>query len=109
MRKVRLTEETRKNILNDLLKRSPNHYGDYAAVVQEIVEAVANRGDEAVFAYTEQFDHVTLTGDTVQVTEEEVEAAYREIQPELLTVIRKALKNIRDYHEKQRRVYAGDR
>ncbi len=102
MRKVRLTEETRKNILNDLLKRSPNHYGDYAAVVQEIVEAVANRGDEAVFAYTEQFDHVTLTGDTVQVTEEEVEAAYREIQPELLTVIRKALKNIRDYHEKQK-------
>lgn len=103
MRKVRLTEETKKNILDDLLKRSPNHYGSYAETVQEIVDQVAKNGDSAVFAYTEQFDHAHLTPDTVQVTKAEIEAAYREVSPELLEVIRKSLVNIREYHEKQKR------
>lgn len=102
MRKVRLTEETKKNILSDLLKRSPNHYASYAETVQEIVDQVAKNGDAAVFGYTEQFDHAHLTPDTIKVKEEEVAAAYREVSPELLEVIRKSLANIRDYHEKQK-------
>lgn len=102
MRQVRLTEETRKNILNDLLKRSPNHYGSYVETVQKIVDDVAAKGDEAVFAYTEQFDHAHITADTVQVTRAEIDAAYAEIAPELLEVIRKSLVNIREYHEKQK-------
>ena len=102
MRKVRLTEETKKNILSDLLKRSPNHYASYAETVQEIVDQVAKNGDAAVFGYTEQFDHAHLTPDTIKVTKEEVAAAYREVSPELLEVIRKSLANIRDYHKKQK-------
>lgn len=102
MRKVKLTEETKKNILSDLLKRSPNNYGDYAQTVQAIVDDVAKNGDSAVLAYTEKFDHAKLTPDTMQVTKEEIEAAYNEIPAELLQVIRKALVNIREYHEKQR-------
>lgn len=102
MRKVKLTEETKKNILSDLLKRSPNNYGDYAQTVQAIVDDVAKNGDSAVLAYTEKFDHAKLTPDTMQVTKEEIEAAYNEIPAELLQVIRKALVNIREYHEKQK-------
>lgn len=102
MRKVKLTEETKKNILNDLLKRSPNNYGSYVEVVQEIVDNVAKNGDDAVLAYTEKFDHAKLTADTMQVTQVEIDAAYAEVEPELLEVIRKALVNIRNYHEKQK-------
>lgn len=102
MRKVKLTEETKKNILNDLLKRSPNNYGSYVEVVQEIVDNVANNGDDAVLAYTEKFDHAKLTPDTMQVTQAEIDVAYAEIEPGLLEVIRKALVNIREYHEKQK-------
>lgn len=102
MRWVALTEETKKNILSDLLKRSPNHYGSYVETVQQIVDNVAKNGDEAVFAYTEQFDHAKLTADTVQVMQSEIDAAYQEIAPELLEVIRKSLVNIREYHEKQK-------
>ncbi len=102
MRKVTLTEETKKNILNDLLKRSPNNYGSYVETVQAIVDNVAKNGDEAVLEYTEKFDHAKLTAETMQVTKEEIEAAYAEIEPSLLEVIRKALVNIREYHEKQK-------
>lgn len=102
MRQVKLTEETKRNILNDLLKRSPNHYGDYVNTVQGIVDDVAKRGDEAVFEYTKKFDHASLTGDTIKVTKAEIDEAYQEINPELLEVIKKALVNIRDYHEKQK-------
>lgn len=102
MRKVKLTEETKKNILNDLLKRSPNNYGNYAETVQAIVDDVAKNGDQAVLAYTEKFDHAVLAPETMQVTKEEIEAAYREVPADLLNVIRKALVNIREYHEKQK-------
>lgn len=102
MRKVKLTEETKQNLLNDLLKRSPNNYGSYVETVQAIVDDVAKNGDKAVFAYTEKFDHAHITADTIQVTQEEIEAAYQEVDAELLAVIRKALVNIRTYHEKQR-------
>lgn len=102
MRKVKLTEETKRNLLNDLLKRSPNNYGSYAETVQAIVEDVAKNGDRAVFAYTEKFDHAHMTADTIQVTQEEIKRAYDSVSPELLEVIRKALVNIRTYHEKQR-------
>ncbi|MDE7367378.1 MAG: histidinol dehydrogenase [Lachnospiraceae bacterium] len=102
MRQVRLTEETKKNILSDLLKRSPNHYGSYVETVQGIVDDVAKNGDQAVLAYTEKFDHARLTADTLLVTQKEIDAAYQEISPELLEVIRKSLVNIREYHEKQK-------
>ena len=103
MRIVTLTGETRKDILENLLKRSPDSYGEYERRVADIVAQVKERGDEALFDYTARFDGVKLSRETVPVTEAEVEEAYRRVDPSLLQVIRKALVNIRSYHEKQRR------
>lgn len=103
MRIVKLTEETRKDILENLLKRSPNNYGEFEGSVAKIVSAVKEKGDEALFDYTARFDGVALNAETVLVTEEEIREAYGQVEPALLEVIRKALVNIRSYHEKQRR------
>ena len=103
MRIIKLTEETRQDLLSSLLKRSPNQYTAYEDTVAEIVENVRRKKDEALLAYTEKFDHITLTPQTMQVTEEEIEEAYRQADPKLIAVIRKALVNIRSYHEKQKR------
>ena len=103
MRIVKLTEETRKDLLSTLLKRSPNQYAQYEGTVAQIVDDIREKGDEALFAYTEKFDHILLDPESVKVTEEEIEEAYRAVDPALLDVIRKALVNIRTYHEKQRR------
>ncbi|MCI6858795.1 MAG: histidinol dehydrogenase [Eubacterium sp.] len=103
MKVLKVTKENTKNILNDLLKRSPNHYDEYAGVVQGILDDVREKGDEALFFYTEKFDHCQLTKETVQVTQEEIKAAYDKVDDSLLTVIRKALVNIRAYHEKQKK------
>ena len=102
MKIVSLTEETRKDILEKLLKRSPNQYGTFEAAVGEIVAAVKEKGDQALFAYTEKFDHARLDKTTVQVTEEEIREAYTLVDEKLTEVIRKALVNIRDYHERQK-------
>ena len=100
---VKLTEETRKNILENLLKRSPNSYKEFEGRVSDIVAAVKEKGDEALFEYTARFDQVQISSDTIRVTEEEIEEAYQNVDKDLLEVIRKALVNIRAYHEKQRR------
>lgn len=102
MKIVSLTEETKKNILEDLLKRSPNSYGQYEAVVNEVVENVRANGDKALFAYTEKFDKARIDASNVLVTPEEIKEAYDMVDASLLEVIRKALVNIREYHEKQK-------
>lgn len=103
MRTIRLTEETKKNLLQDLLKRSPASYGEYEGRVAAIVNEVREKGDEAVFAFTEKFDRAKIDGGNIRVTKEELEEAYSQVDPGLVEVIRKALVNIRGYHEKQRR------
>lgn len=102
MRTLKIDKETTKNILSDLLKRSPNHYEAYAGQVQAILDEVKEKGDEALFAYTEKFDGCRLTRETIQVTEEEIAVAYTKVEDSLVKVIRKALVNIREYHEKQK-------
>ena len=102
MRVVKIDKQTTENILSDLLKRSPNQYDSYADSVQEILDAVKAKGDEALFGYTEKFDGCRLTPETLQVTEEEIAAAYEKVGDELVGVIRKSLANIREYHEKQK-------
>lgn len=102
MRIVNLTEETRKNILKDLLKRSPSNFGSYADTVEKIVNDVRDRGDEALFGYTKQFDKADINAGNVLVTKEEIEYAYTQVDKKLIEVIRKAKENIRTYHEKQR-------
>ena len=102
MRILSLTRETKDHLLEDLLKRSPNSYPEYESRVAEIIERVRAEGDAAVFAYTRQFDGAELTPGTVRVTEEEIARACEQVDPKLLEVMGKALKNIRAYHEKQR-------
>lgn len=102
MRTLKLTRETISRILTDLLKRSPNNYTQYESSVNEIIANVRENRDKAVFEYTEKFDGARLDGSNVQVTKEEIDRAYEEVQPELLEVIRKSKENIRVYHEKQK-------
>ena len=103
MRVITLDENSKKNLLDELLKRSPNHYGEYADRVNAILEDVKENGDKALFAYTERFDGAKINAESIRVTKEEIEEAYRLVDPALLEVIRKALVNIRSYHEKQKR------
>lgn len=103
MRTIKLTKETKQNLLRDLLKRSPASYGEYEGKVADIVNAVREKGDAAVFEFTERFDKAKLTTESIRVTEDELQEAYAQVSPELLEVIRKALINIRSYHEKQKR------
>ncbi len=102
MRILTLNEETKTDILENLLKRSPNSYGEFEGRVNAIIEEVRAKKDEALFAYTEKFDGVKLDASNVLVTDEEIEEAYSLVDEKLLEVIRKALVNIRDYHAKQR-------
>ena len=102
MKSLKVNKENTKNILNDLLKRSPNNYDAYAGKVQVILDDVKEKGDEALFGYTEKCDQCHLTADTVQVTKEEIQAAYEKVDDSLVDIIRKALVNIRTYHEKQK-------
>ena len=103
MRTIALTEETRKNVLENLLKRSPSSYGKFEDAVAEIVENVRNNKDAAVFEYTKRFDGADINAGNIKVTKEEIDEAYEQVDPSLLDVIRKALVNIREYHEKQKK------
>lgn len=102
MRTVTLTKETTKDILENLLKRSPNQYGSYETAVREILAKIQEEGDGALFAYTKKFDRAEITEQNVRVTDEEIREAYETVDPALVDVIRKSLVNIRNYHEKQK-------
>ena len=102
MRILKLTKETQNNILENLLKRSPNSYGEFESRVNDIIQNVREKRDEAIFEYTLKFDGATIDQDNIRVTEEEIKEAYEQVDPKLLDVIRKALVNIRDYHTKQK-------
>ena len=92
MRIVTLDETTKTNILSDLLKRDPNNYDSYAGTVQEIVDTVKEKKDEAVFAYTKKFDGADICADNIRVTDEEIKEAMAQVEPGLLDVMKKAMK-----------------
>ena len=102
MRTVTLTKESTKDILENLLKRSPSSYGKYEMAVAQILDKVKQEKDQALFGYTKEFDKADITAENIKVTEEEIKEAYEQVDPSLLAVISKALVNIRTYHEKQR-------
>lgn len=102
MRKVILSEDTKKDILENLLKRSPNSYGKFEASVAAILADVKEKGDEAVFDYTKRFDGADINAGNIVVTKEEIDEAYSLVDKQLVEVIRKALVNIREYHAKQK-------
>ena len=102
MRILKLTSESKKNILENLLKRSPNSYGEYESAVNDILSNVKTDGDKALFQYTKDFDKADINSSNVVVTQEEIDEAYNLVDKNLLNVIRKALVNIRSFHEKQK-------
>lgn len=102
MRIIQLDEASKQNILADLLKRDPNNYDTYADTVQEIVEKVKKDRDEAVFAFTREFDKADICASTIRVTDQEIKEAMKEVDPKLLAVMKKSMKNIQQFHEKQR-------
>ena len=102
MRIVKLTKESKSNILENLFKRSPNSYGKFESAVADILANVKSRGDDALFEYTRNFDKADINPSNIVVTQEEIDEAYSLVDDKLLDVIRKALVNIRDYHEKQK-------
>ena len=101
MRTIEVTKESIDGILEDLLKRSPNNYTEYEATVKDILADVKENKDQAVFSYTKKFDKAEITAASIEVTEEEIQAAYEEVDDELIEIIRKSLKNIKEFHEKQ--------
>ena len=103
MRIVKLTSETKQNLLENLLKRSTNDYGEYEKVVAEIIEQVKSRKEEAIFEYSRKFDKCELTKETFEVTRAEIEEAYTQIDAHFIEVMKASAANIRAYHEKQKR------
>jgi len=102
MRIVKLDQQSKQNILANLLKRDPTNYLQYEDTVREIVENVKNRRDEAVFEYTKKFDGAEMDSGSIRVTESEIQEALSQVEPVLLTIMKRAMKNIRTYHEKQK-------
>ena len=103
MRIVKLTAESKKGLLEDLLQRSPNHYGQYESAVAEIIETVKKGGDEALFSYTEKFDRCKMDAAHIRVTREEIDEAYQKVDADFVEVMKKSAANIRAFHEKQLR------
>lgn len=101
MRMIKLTEETKKGLLENLLKRSPENYGEYEGIVEDIVSSIRKAGDEALFSYTQKLDHCDITAEDICVTKEEIAEAYKALEPEFVEVMKKSAANIRAYHEKQ--------
>ena len=103
MRRIRLDKASMENILESLLKRSPNQYDTYQDTVNEILKEVKEKGDEALFRYTKKFDKAEITPDNIQVTEAEIQEAYTQVEASLVEVMKKSLANIQDFHKKQLR------
>ncbi len=101
MKVKKLDAHTKQNVLDALLKRSPNNYEDYESSVQKILNDIRQNKDNALFSYTKKFDNVVLTSESIVVSKEEIESAYQSVSKEFLAVIKKAIKNIESYHSKQ--------
>ena len=103
MRTLKLTEETQSELLGNLLNRNPGSYAEYENIVNDIIDNVRKNGDKAVFEYTLKFDKSELSASTIRVTEDEIKAAYKELDPKFVEVMKKSAENIRVFHEKQKR------
>lgn len=101
MRIIKLDQQSKQNIQTDLLKRDPNQYDSYAAVVQEIVNRVKQQGDTALFEYTKNFDGADINNSNIRVTDSEIREALSLVDKSLLEIMKKAMKNIQEYHQKQ--------
>ncbi len=103
MRIIKLNGGTKRDILDNLLKRSPDNYSQYEETVSEIIRNVKENGDQALFDYTKRFDGFSLSAKTIRVTPGEIQAAYKELDPDLINVMKRSAENIRAFHVKQLR------
>ena len=103
MRTLKLTEETKKELLGNLLNRNPGSYVEYEDTVNGIISDIRNNGDKALFEYTEKFDKCVIDASSIRITKEEIEEAYKALDPEFVEVMKKSAENIRAFHEKQKR------
>ncbi|MBO4559418.1 MAG: histidinol dehydrogenase [Lachnospiraceae bacterium] len=101
MRTVKLDRDSKRDLLANLLKRSTTQYPEYEAKVAAIVEDVKQRGDAAVFEYTKRFDKAELSAANIEVTAAEIEEAYKQVDADLVRVIRRSIENIRSFHSNQ--------
>ncbi len=103
MKVLKLNESTKKDVLAVLLNRSPQNTDEYEKTVRSIIQDIKENKDRALFEYTKRFDNVIIDSSDIEVTREEIKAAYEEVDDALLGIIRKALVNIRDFHKKQKK------
>ena len=103
MRTLKLTEETKKELLGNLLNRNPGSYGEYEETVNGIITDIRNNGDKALFEYTEKFDKCIIDANSIKITRQEIEEAYKALDPEFVEVMKRSAENIRAFHEKQKR------
>ena len=89
-----------KETWNSLVVRATADYSDKLPVVEEVMQNIRQRGDAAVKEFTARFDHAQI--EQLQVTEQELEQAEKEIDPDLASAIRMAAENIRVFHEAQK-------
>lgn len=95
-----------KNIIQSLkdgaLKRSTEDMTPFADAVREIVDNVKNRGDAALFEYSERFDGALIDASNILVSKEELEEAYEKIPEKLVGVIRRSKERIEAFHNRQK-------
>ena len=103
--RCKLIEGTKENLqatVQSLGVRGKMDLKPVITVVQDVIDNIRENGDEALLAYTEKFDKVKLTADQLRVTQKEIDDAIASLDPELLTVMKKAASNIRRFHEEQK-------
>ncbi len=103
MKTLELNEETKKELLGNLLGRSTGSYTEYENTVNDIIQNVRNNGDKALFEYTLKFDKSEINSGNIRVTPEEIKNAYAKLSPDFVEVMKKSAENIRAFHEKQKR------
>jgi histidinol dehydrogenase len=103
MRVLNLNEETKQELLKNLLNRNPGSYGSYESTVNEIIQNVKENKDKALFEYTLKFDKCEINSGNIRVTKEEIDEALASLDPDFIEVMKKSAENIRVFHEKQKR------
>ncbi len=103
MRTLKLTEETKTSLLGNLLNRNPGSYTEYENTVNEIINDIRKNKDKALFDYTLKFDKCQLDAGSVKISRQEIEEAYKALDPEFIEVMKRSAENIRVFHEKQKR------
>lgn len=105
---IRIFDSFDQQSLNDVLSRSQLNDNDLVNNVQNIIENVKSNGDNALFEYINKFDGINVNEQSVTVSEDEIDSAYKAVNSELLAALRRAKQNILDYHNRQKEQYQSN-